>query len=426
MAESLETPAPAGRDATGPHQTSPDQTNPDHAGFDWAGLSIALVAGLSLTLAALFFFAVPFAGNLAGSRDFVSYWATGRQLVLHADPYDRDAVARLEHAQGLDLRAVLIMRNPPWALILAWPLGFLPLRVAAVLWSLALLGCLMTSVALLRRLHGSPPNYIHWLGLAFTPAILCLTMGQTSLFALLGLVLFLRYHAQRPFVAGLALWLCALKPHLFLPFAVALVLWIVISRAWKIVAGAVTALAFTSAISLAFDPRASSSHIWSSYIRMMRSPQVENDFIPCLADALPHWLWPQHNQAHIQSHIWAQYLPAALACVWAVLYYWRRRQCWNWLTNGSPLMLISLLLAPYAWFYDLCLLIPALLHAAYATRSRALLIALALTILAADLQLCFVKVTSPLWLWTAPVWFAWYLLAAGTERPDLLSSESAA
>jgi Glycosyltransferase family 87 len=416
MAESLETPAPVSRDAPGSGQTGPGETGPD-GGYDWAGLSIATVAALSLTLAALFFFAMPFAGHLAGSRDFVSYWATGRQLVDRANPYDRDAVGRLEHAQGLDLRAVLIMRNPPWALVLAWPLGFLPLRVAAVLWSLALLGCLIVSVAMLRRLHGSPPNHIHWLGLAFTPAILCITMGQTSLFALLGLVLFLRYHRQRPFAAGLALWLCALKPHLFLPFAAALALWIVVSRAWKIVAGAAAALALTSAISLVLDPRAGSGQIWSDYIRMMRSPQVENDFIPCLTDALHHWLWPQH--------MWTQYLPAALACVWAVLYYWRRRAHWNWTSNASPLMLISLLLAPYAWFYDQCLLIPALLHAAYSARSRAPLIALALMILAADLQLCFVKVTSPLWLWTTPAWLAWYLLAEGSRRSDLLTAESA-
>jgi hypothetical protein len=403
MAESLETSPPVGRDRKAHDRAGRGRT-------DWADRSIAAVAGLSLTLAALFFFAVPFAGHLAGSRDFVSYWATGRQLVHHANPYDRDAIGSLEHAKGLDLRAVLIMRNPPWALVLAWPLGFLPLRVAAVLWSLALLGCLASSVELLRRLHNSPPNYIHWLGLAFTPAILCITMGQTSLFALLGLVLFLRYHAQRPFTAGLALWLCALKPHLFLPFAAALALWILVSRAWKIVAGALTALALTSAISLALDSRA-----WPDYMRMLRSPLVENEFIPCLADALRHWLWPQHD--------FTQYLPAALACVWAVIYYWRRRARWNWIENGSPLMLVSLLLAPYAWLYDQCLMLPALLHAAYAVRSRALLAVLALMILAADLELCFVKVISPLWLWTAPAWLVWYLLAAASQRAEVRQPE---
>lgn len=413
MAQSLEISAPVERDRSatpGSGSTYSSSTNSAPPGLDWAGLAIASVAGLGLTLAALFFFVMPFAGHLSGSRDFVSYWATGRQLVHHFNPYDREAIGKLEHALGLDPRAILIMRNPPWALVLAWPLGWMPFRVAAFLWSLVLLGCLAIAVSLLRRHPRSTEyishNYIHWLGLGFTPALLCLTMGQTSLFALLGLVLFLRFHAERPFAAGLALWLCALKPHLFLPFTAALALWIVVSRSWKIVAGAVVALAATSAISLALDPRA-----WSDYLGMLRSPLVNNEFIPCLSDALHHWLWPHQ--------VWTQYLPAALACIWAVAYYWRRRAHWNWMANGSPLILVSLLLAPYAWFYDQCLAIPALLFAAYAVRHRILLTAVSLAILATYLQLRFVHITSPLWLWTAPAWFAWYLLAARSQRSDL-------
>ncbi len=204
--------------------------------IDVAQVGIAVVAGLALALTTLLIFAVPVAGKLAGSRDFVSYWATGQQLVRHGDPYDRAAVAALEHSAGLDARAVLIMRNPPWALPLAYPLGFLGLRVAAVLWTLLLLACLLVSVRLVRELHGSPPNRIHWLGLSFTPALICLTMGQTSLFALLGLILFLRWHGRRPFAAGVALWLCALKIHLFLPFAAALAVWIVVTRGYKLLA----------------------------------------------------------------------------------------------------------------------------------------------------------------------------------------------
>ena len=342
--------------------------------------------------------------NWPASRDFVSYWATGQQLVRHANPYDRDAVAALEHSAGLTVKAVLIMRNPPWALPLAYPLGFLPLRLAGILWSLLLLASLLISVRMVRELHGSPPNRIHWLGFAFTPGLICLTMGQTALFALLGLVLFLRLHQSRPFAAGAALWLCALKPHLFLPFAAALAAWIVVSRGYKLLAGAAAAIALSSAAAFLIDPTA-----WRDYIRLMRSPAVENEFIPCLADAMRHWLLPQAA--------WLQYLPAALCCVWALIYFWRRRAAWDWVTNGSPLMLVSLLAAPYCWFYDQCLAIPALMHGAYATRSRKLLAALALAILVMDGEICAVPVISPLWLWTAPAWLAWYLFArASADR----------
>lgn len=363
-----------------------------------ADLSIAVVAGLGLTAAALFLCAVPLAGHMAGSRDFVSYWATGQQLVHHANPYDRASVSQMEHAAGLDAGAVLIMRNPPWALPLAWPLGFLGLRVAALLWSLMLAGCLVVSVEIVRRLHGSPGNTIHWLGLGFTPALICLTMGQTALLALLGLALFLRFYKERPLAAGVALWLCALKPHLFLPFGVALLAWVVYARAWKLLAGAGTALAASSALAFAIAP-----HAWPDYAQMLRSPLVNSEYIPCLADALRHWLWPQIT--------WTQYVPAAAECVWALVYFWRRRARWDWVKNSGPLMLVSLLFAPYVWLYDQCLAIPALLEAAYTTRSQVLLTALALMIFIADLELCGVNVISPLWLWTAPAWLGWYAVA---------------
>jgi hypothetical protein len=371
---------------------------------DFAELSIACVAGLAAALTVLFIFAVPVAGNLAAARDFVSYWATGHQLVRNGNPYDRDAIAAIEHSAGLDARAVLIMRNPPWALPLVLPLGFFGLRIAAILWTLLLLACLLLSVRLVYQIHSSPPNHIHWLGFAFTPCIICFTMGQTSLFALLGLVLFLRYHSSRPFAAGAALWLCALKPQLFLPFAVALAAWIIVSCSYKLLAGSVAALAFTSAVAFFIYP-----HAWRDYLQLMRSPAVENDFIPCIPDVIRHWFFPQSA--------WPQYLPAALCCIWALVYYWRRRATWDWASNASPLMLVSLLFAPYCWFYDQCLAMPALLHGAYSTCSRNLLAILALLILAADLEICFVKVISPLWLWTAPAWFAWYLVArAATSR----------
>ena len=56
----------------------------------------------------------------------------------------------------------------------------------------------------------------------------------------------------------------------------------------------------------------------------------------------------------------------------------------------------------------------AIVDAAYASRSRLLLAVLALIILAADIELCFVRVVSPLWLWTAPAWLAFYLFARAT------------
>lgn len=369
---------------------------------DLADFSIVLVAGLAFAFAAVYLCAVPLSGHMAGSRDFVSYWATGQQLVHRGNPYEGAAITRIEQAAGL-AKGTLIMRNPPWALPLAWPLGLLPLRVAATAWSLLLLGSLLLSVKIVRELHGSPPTLVHWLALAFTPALISLTMGQTSLFALLGLALFLRWHGTRPFAAGAALWLCALKPHLFLPFLAALLAWIVYTRAWRIVAGAVLALAASSAAATLLAPRA-----WAAYLSLMRSPAVENEFVPCLADALRHWLWPHWP--------WTQYMPAALASLWAIGYYWRRRRNWDWTHRSSPLMLVSLVAAPYCFIYDQGLAIPALMDRGYATRRRVMLIALAALVVALDAELPFARVVSPLYLWAAPAWCAWYWVAGWRAR----------
>src|ERR1035437_152070 len=369
-------------------------------GNDFAELSIATVAGLAFAFIAMFVCVVPLAGDVASARDFVVFWATGQQLIHHANPYDSAAMGRIERTAGLPAGyGILFMRNPPWALPLVLPLGLVGLRIGALLWSLALLGCLVVSGWLIRLMHGRPRNRIHWLAVAFAPALICLFIGQTSLFALLGLVLFLYLHRTRPFMAGLALWLCALKPHLFLPFGVVLLAWIIVSRSYKILAGAAVALPASCAAAWLLEPTA-----WSDYTQMMRAPVSGKEFIPCLSVAMGLWLMPQA--------VWILYLPVTLACAWALAYYWRRRDAWDWVKDGSLLMLVSLFAAPYCWLYDQVLAMPAVLEGAYATRSRHLLTAIALVNIPILVALASgIKIISAFYLWTAPAWLALYLLA---------------
>ncbi len=365
---------------------------------DYADFAIALTSGLILAITAIFFISVLFSGKIAGSRDFVSYWSTGVQLRHHADPYNWDQMMALEHAAHLDAKGVLFMRNPPWSLPLAYPLGFLELRIGAFIWNIILLGCLLTSVHLVRVMHGSPNNYVHWLGVAFTPAIICLIMGQTGLFTLLGMVLFVRFNRTHPFGAGLALWLCALKPHLLLPFFAALLVWIIVSRSYKILAGMTLAMAVSTALAWWIDPQA-----WAGYITLMRSHRVQFEFVPTLSDAIRFWIHPQW--------IWFQYVPAALGVVWALIYFWRSRNTWDWMENGSLILLVSVVVAPYCFPPDQCLVIPALMHGMYKSRSRVLLALLALTLLAIGIENFSVRIVSGYYMWAAPTWLIWYLLA---------------
>jgi len=378
---------------------------------DFAELSIAIVGGLALALIAIFLCVVPLTGKVASGRDFVVYWATGQQLIHHANPYDADAVMRIERTAGLPAQyGALYMRNPPLYLLLAYPLGFIGLRIGALLWSLVLAGCLVAAVRMLWVMHGRQKNRLHWLGYSFAPAMICLFAGQTSLFALLGLVLFQRYHATRPFVAGLSLWLCALKPHLFLPFGVALLAWMVVRRSYRMAAGAVTAFASSCGLVYCIDPKA-----WAEYLTMIRTSGVIQEYIPCLSVALRVWISPHWT--------WIAYVPATIGCAWAFGYFFSKRHNWDWMKDGGLLILVSILVAPYCWMFDQSLAVPALLHAAYVTRSRVLLTVLAFTSVLIDAELVGgIKMASILFLWTAPAWLAIYLLSNATaNRPEVSS-----
>jgi hypothetical protein len=283
------------------------------------------------------------------------------------------------------------------------------LRIGSLLWSLLLIGSLVASVFMLWRMYGSVRNRIPLLGLSFGPALVCLIVGQTSLFALLGLVLFLRLHRTRPFLAGMALWLCALKPHLFLPFGVVLLAWVLVSRSYRLVLGGLLALAASSLLIWAVDPLA-----WTQYAQMMRTSGIEHEFIPCLSIVLRLWISPNHQ--------WVQYVPVCVACMWALTYYWPRRARWDWRTNGSLVMVVSIFAAPYSWLFDQALLVPALLQGVYLTRSRNVLAALATGTALVEVALfCGIWVPSAIYswtLWAAPAWLGWYLIACYLYGPE--------
>ena len=147
-------------------------------------------------------------------------------------------------------------------------------------------------------------------------------------------------------------------------------------------AGAVVALAASLAATWLLDPAA-----WTGYLAMMQAPAIEKEFVP-LSLRMPSAFGSGRRPT------WLQFLPCALACGWAIIYFTRHRLQWDWLRNGSPLLLVSVLFAPYCYLYDQVLVIPALMDGAYATRSRRLLLGLAAVMVALDIQLAFTKVIS--------------------------------
>lgn len=333
-------------------------------------------------------------------RDFIEYWAIGQQLAHGGNPYDAHAILVLEQSTELDGAQLRVSLSPPAVLWPMLPLGWMNARTGFVFWSLLLLGSLSIANWLMWRLNGRPDNLLHLLGYVYAPAVVCLIAGQISIFLLLGVVLFLAWHKTRPALAGATLLPCLLKPHLFLVVGAVLVIWIVQRKAWRVAAGFAAATIASCAVSLVFD-----SHIWQQYFAMMHQARVVDWAIPSLGVLLRRLIAPEAA--------WLQFVPAVAGGIWAVVYYWLRRDRWEWAADGLALLFVTVVCAPYAFFNDECLLLPLVLTGLYqATRSGRSWVPIAL-INAAVLVEVFgqVNINSPWYLWTPFAWFGWYVYA---------------
>lgn len=371
---------------------------------DFSALFIAIACALGVIFTILFLAILSFNPGTIARRDFIVYWATGRQLVQHGNPYDPDSISRIERDAGFRGSGSYYMRNTPWALPLAYPLGFVSPTAAALPWSLVMLALLIACVRILWRLFGETGSQLSWLGYCFPPALFCVILGQTSILVLCGLVLFLRLHKSHPFAAGAALWFCTLKPHLLLPFALVLLVWIAVTRSYRILLGSLAAFALGAIVTVLIDPAAFSQYAW-----YMRTSVITREFTPCLGDLLRDRINP--------SAEWIAFIPAILACIWALAYFWPRRHSWDWLDNGSALLLVSLFVAPFGWIFDLSLALPAVLYAVARNPSQTALSLLALIYVLIEIQLVSpFGLHSALYMWVAPVLLVWYLYARAPSR----------
>lgn len=362
--------------------------------------------------AALWVLALGLSENTAANRDFVSYWAAGRLVAQDHNPFDPASVLRLQQAVGWQDPAPAMMRNTPLLLPLVVPLGWMSVKAAGIVWCLLIAGSLMASIRCLRSLRDGRTNRLALLAYCFPPAMACIFAGQTSMLLLLGLSLFLLLHSSKPALAGLGLALCCLKPHLFLPFACVVFLWIVYRRTYRVLWGVMAGTGGLALCATVLDPK-----VWTQYAAMLRSEHIEAKFIPNASLLF--------RLALDQNAIWLQFVPTILGCFWAMWYFRRHRRKWDWTKHGSVLLLISIFAAPYSWFTDEVVVLPAMLESFYGAdkAGRSLLAFGALAAIAILLVFYGVPLYSPFYIWTPAAWLLWYLFAT---RPRKRAAPAAA
>jgi hypothetical protein len=333
--------------------------------------------------------------NMA-NRDFIAYWSAAQLLVRHSNPYDPTTVLRVEQSVGYKHDEPMMMRNPPPALTLALPLGFVDVQAGAALWYLLLASCLMISIRLLWILNGRPNGRLHLAAYLFAPSVACLLTGQTSVFVLLGLTLFLYLRSTRPFLAGMCLALCAIKPHLLIPFGGVLLAWTWSRGSYRVVCGAAAGLVCATSLPLVLVPS-----VWSDYAAMVRRAGLGTEFIPT-ASAL-------FRIAIDREAVWIQSIPAVIGLVWALWYFHRHAADWDWNLHGLLLLPVSTLVAPYAWMTDEVIVLPAILSAMYVASKRSLVAFGILNGFGVAGVALGIPLATGAYIWTTLAWLVWYV-----------------
>jgi hypothetical protein len=302
--------------------------------------------------------AAGFAPTLYVPCDFIAFWSSAVVFADGRNPYDPTLLLPLQHDAGFRLGYAITMFNPPWVLPVLAPLAALSVKAAFAVWLGVQLALVLVAAGWLWRVLGGSAERA-WVAavvaVTFAPTFLLLTGGQLTGLALFGFAGFLRYRADRPYLAGCLGALTAVKPHLFGLFAVALVIDAVRSRDGRkaVLAGTATLVALT-AIALAVDPGA-----FAQYAAAITAPSS------AISRGMTDYPSPVVGvllRSALPGVPGAAFLPLLLAVGALLAFAGHLPPVERWPMVMPWLVAASLVVAPYGgWWYDMILLLPLLL-----------------------------------------------------------------
>ncbi|OQA17684.1 MAG: hypothetical protein BWY63_02300 [Chloroflexi bacterium ADurb.Bin360] len=369
----------------------------------WLILSLGLLLVLRQSL--VVFVSPKFLAN----DDFVQYWAAGRLNFQGNNPYDPELLRPLQHEAGRTEYipgVATIVWNPPWTMPLLMFFGALPYPVARALWFMGSFALLAGCGMWIWSWYAGAPR-LRWvplvLSFTFMPALLMLRVGQIGAFMFAGVLGFLSSVTKRQWLQ-LGAWviLLSVKPQLVFLLPVVLLLWLVERRQLKPILGGALILLGALGVASIFNPQ-----VTQQYLHAFSTQPPVAWATPTLGSVLRWFLG--------HEKFWLSLIPALAGLAWVSLYWWRRRNTWDWITETPLLIFVSLLTTPYVWTYDLLLLLLPIsvvvvhhLRSALTRESKWLFIALG--VLNALMLIVQLQGLEDFWfVWVAPVLFVWYL-----------------
>ena len=313
--------------------------------------SATAFAALSLTLLAFHAAGHLGAAGLAGpprpqlGDDLINYWSGARFAASGraAQAYDHDLFFRFQQTVIGHGAHFKIYGYPPPLMLLTRPLAALPFLPALALWSAA---GVALAAALLARLVGWRLALLASVGAP--AAFLNLLSGQNGYFTAALLAGGLLLLDRRPLLSGALLGLLAVKPQMALLLPIALIA----GRRWKTLAAAAASAAFVVDLSVMLygvEP-------WLGFLDQMAYQRQLME--------LPHDDWFHRMPTvfavlrlaggSVAAAYAAQLVSCALA-VGAVILAWRSRAAIE--IKAAALAVAMFLATPYAWDYDMIVLL---------------------------------------------------------------------
>jgi hypothetical protein len=307
-----------------------------------------------------------YAGRPLGT-DFSDVYAAGVAALKGdaAAPFDIVRQWRQEQAIFGQATPLYGWHYPPFFLLVAAPLAYLPYLAALALWQLSTLALYLWALAALIRKSAMPQWAEDWrwliLALGFTAVFVNLTHGHNGFLTAALFAGALSQLETRPLLAGVMFGLLAYKPQfgLMIPLALAA------GGYWRSITGAVvTILVLALAVTMLFG-----AGIWPAFLaatHFTRTVILEGgntgfEKIQTLFSQVRLLGGPVALAYAAQG---ALFLVAAFVLV----RLWRRPASFG--DRGAALCLATLLATPYMLDYDLMLLAPALVLVAAEGKER--------------------------------------------------------
>jgi len=352
-------------------------------------------------------------------NDYTLYWSSSKLLLSGENPYNPEGLQEYQ-AQVTGINSgVVLMYYPPWTQLVLILLGLVDRVIGQLVWVLANTAIIVICINLFWSHHGGSTRHrwLAWLvAFSFGPAFAALGFtGQITPFFLLGLTGFLLLidKPDKDWVTGLFLYFTAIKPQVLYLFFIFLFLWAVHQRRWKLLVGFACSLGVATGFVMIFDP------------------QIISHFFETLSRNTPiAWATPTIG-TYLRYYLgiegfWVQFIPPMITGILAILYWWRKRDNWDWQTTLLWILFLSLITSPYTWTYDfVVLVIPLLIGLSLLlqkiSRLPAILLAGFYIIINGAYWWLHMKYSDFYFLWFAPAMFIWFIMvqaASNTKKSN--------